>query len=244
MAIKNIFKKIFSKEAPKVKETSSSPKLEEIKKKWMQDPTVKEWDQKGWLKEENQDVLDYLFTEWEKRGELIPPVHRIKSNAIAEYGKKYNYDILVETGTYLGKMIDAQKDNFKRIISIEIDKKFHEDAIEKFKNDKHISFYLGDSGKLLHDIVKILDKPAIFWLDAHYNSRSSAKLDKDCPIFEELDAIFKANNPGHVLLVDDARLFIGKNDYPTIPELENYVKAKRPEYKMEVKNDIIRFAIN
>lgn len=236
MAIKNIFKKIFGEEKTK------KDNLATLKRKWLKNPVVMEWENKGWLKEENEDVLNYLFTEWEKRGELIPPVHRVKSNAIAEYGKKYKYDTLIETGTYLGKMIDTQKNNFKKIISIEIDRKFHEDAIEKFKNDKHISFYLGDSGKLLKEIVNGLDQPAVFWLDAHYNSRSSAKLDKECPIFEEMDAIFGSAKFDHVLLIDDARLFVGKKDYPTIPELENYIKAKRPDYNIEVKNDIIRVA--
>jgi hypothetical protein len=206
----------------------------------MKDATVKEWDQKGWLQDEHEDVLDYLFTEWEKRGALIPPVHKVKSSAITEYGRRYSIDTLIETGTYLGKMIDAQKDHFMRIMSIEIDKKFHEDAKEKFKAWPHISFYLGDSGKLMKQIVDELDRPAVFWLDAHYNSRSTAKLDKDCPIYEEMDAIFGGSRHDHVLLVDDARLFVGKNDYPTLAELENYIRARRPEYQMEVKDDIIR----
>lgn len=234
MGIKSVIKKILGKEDVKL------TGLDAIKAKWMKNPTVKDWDAKGWLKEEKQEVLDFLFAEWERRGELIPPVHRIKSNAIEEYGKKYKYDTLVETGTYLGKMINAQKENFKKIMSIEIDKKFHEDAIEKFKFDKHISFYLGDSGKLMKQIVDALQGPAVFWLDAHYNSKSTAQLDKECPIYEEMDAIFGQTKFDHVLMIDDARLFVGKKDYPTIQELEKYLKTKRPDYKLEVKNDIIR----
>ncbi|CAN5172937.1 hypothetical protein BH09BAC5_BH09BAC5_27880 [soil metagenome] len=234
MSIKSSIKNLFSK-GKNVEDKTSA-----LKKKWLKNSTVKEWEQKGWLKEENDDVLAYLLTEWETRGELIPPIHKIKSQAIAEYGNKYKSDTLIETGTYLGKMINEQRENFKKIISIEVDPKFHADAIEKFKTYPHIKFYLGDSGKVLHEIMKDIDSPVVFWLDAHYNSRSSAKLDKECPIFEEMDAIFGSKKLDHIILIDDARLFVGKKDYPTIPELTAYIKAKRPDYKIEVKNDIIR----
>jgi hypothetical protein len=39
-------------------------------------------------------------------------------------------------------------------------------------------------------IIKDLNEPAIFWLDGHYSSGITAKGDKICPIFEELDSIF------------------------------------------------------
>src|ERR1051326_3543728 len=140
-------------------------------------------------------------------------------------------------------IIEAQKSYFKKIISIELNEKFHADAVEKFKSYSHIHLYLGDSGKVLNDVVKELDRPALFWLDAHYCSNMSSKGDKECPIYEEVDAIFSTKKLNHVLLIDDARLFIGKNDYPTIPDLTNHVAKKNPSYSVSVKNDIIRFEI-
>ena len=88
-----------------------------------------------------------------------------------------------------------------------------------------------------------INEPAIFWLDGHYSAGITARGDKDCPIFEELDAIFDKNNFEHILLIDDARLFIGEGDYPTIEELTNYIRIKKKKYRVNVKHDIIRYVI-
>jgi hypothetical protein len=40
------------------------------------------------------------------------------------------------------------------------------------------------------------------------------------------------------LLIDDARCYVGKGDYPTIDQLTNYVKSKNENYRVEVKYDI------
>ena len=101
----------------------------------------------------------------------------------------------------------------------------------------------GDSGKVLPDIMLKLNEPAIFWLDGHYSAGITARGDKDCPIFEELDAIFSKKNFEHILLIDDARCFIGEDDYPTIEELTNYVRSKNEKYQVDVKHDTIRYVI-
>jgi hypothetical protein len=86
-----------------------------------------------------------------------------------------------------------------------------------------------------------INEPAIFWLDGHYSAGITAKGDKECPIFEELNAILNKNEFNHILLIDDARCFIGEGDYPTIEELTNYVKTKDKSYQVVVEHDIIRF---
>ena len=42
------------------------------------------------------------------------------------------------------------------------------------------------------------------------------------------------------ILIDDARLFLGKSDYPKIEEVEAMVRRKYPHWVFEVKDDIIR----
>jgi len=58
-----------------------------------------------------------------------------------------------------------------------------------------------------------------------------------------LDSIFNSKEFNHILLIDDARCFIGEGDYPTIDQLTEYVRSKNENYKVEVKNDIIRYVI-
>lgn len=169
--------------------------------------------------------------------------HRVKQQVIRFYQKKYQYQILIETGTYLGDMVWAQKDIFNKIYSIELGEDLWKVAVNRFKNYPHITLLQGDSGKVLNDVVLHLDKEAIFWLDGHYSAGITAKGDKECPIFEELSAIFRSKLD-HVLLIDDASLFNGSGDYPTIENLTVYVLANRPQSHIDVKDNIIRIALH
>ena len=184
-----------------------------------------------------------LLVEWERNGCPNPPPHLVKQKAIKEYKDKYNYNILVETGIYLGDMVEAQKSNFDKLFSIELGADLFKNAKKRFKDDKNVFLELGDSGKVLRKVLQQIDEPAIFWLDGHYSAGITAKGEKECPIFEELDSIFDSKNLNHVLLIDDARCFVGEGDYPTIDKLTEYVKSKDERYNVEVKHDIIRYSI-
>jgi len=181
--------------------------------------------------------------EWNKNGCPVPPPHIVKQMTITEYKDKYGYEVLVETGTYMGDMVEAQKKRFQKIFSIELGVDLFNNATRRFKNDKNVTIVQGDSGKVLSKILLEINKPAIFWLDGHYSAGITAKGEKECPIFEELDAIFNSKKFNHILLIDDARCFIGEGDYPTIPQLTEYIKRKNEKYQVEVKNDIIRFVV-
>lgn len=183
------------------------------------------------------------FEKWKREGCPLPPPHVVKQNTIKEYRSRYSSRILVETGTYLGAMVEAQKNAFEKVYSIELGMDLYKRAKKRFRNDKNVQIVQGDSGKVLSTVVAKIDSPAIFWLDGHYSSGITAKGDKECPIFEEIDAIFDTKNLNHVILIDDARCFTGKGDYPTVDELTKYIKSKNSNYKVDVKDDIIRYVI-
>lgn len=169
-----------------------------------------------------KNQIKYLL--WIAKGKPTPTPHVAKVKIISEYKKKYDYNILIETGTYLGEMVEAQKDNFKKIISIELEPTLFKNAKAKFLNDSRIEIIEGDSGKVLPKILETIDKSAVFWLDGHYSSGVTAQGDLNCPIFAEIEAIFKAKKLPHVILIDDARLFVGADDYPTKEDLFSFVK--------------------
>lgn len=181
--------------------------------------------------------------EWQKNGSPLPPPHIVKQSIIKEYQQKYGYKILIETGTYLGDMVEAQKQNFNKIHSIELSNKLYLKAKKRFRNDENIYLYEGDSGKVLRSIMPLLNESSIFWLDGHYSAGITAKGEKICPIFEELDSILISPYK-HILLIDDARLFTGKDDYPTIDELNQYLISKSINYDFEIKWDTIRVVLN
>lgn len=169
----------------------------------------------------------------------LMPTHTSKQNIIRHIQKQSGIKVLIETGTYLGDMIEAQKNFFNKIYSIELGELLYNNAVKRFKNDISIKIFNGDSGDVLPHVLKQIKEPCIFWLDGHYSEGITAKGKKDSPIFEELTAIFNSNKFPHILLIDDARLFDGTNDYPTIIELKKFIELHSVDPQFKVENDII-----
>jgi hypothetical protein len=177
---------------------------------------------------------------WEKNGKPIPPPHLVKQRAVKEYAAKFSARTLIETGTYHGDMVNATKYIFDKIFSVELDKTLYEQAKKKFAKFDRISIMQGDSGEVLPHILAEALPPCLFWLDAHYSGGQTAKGDIDTPVMEELRLIFDQTPGEPAILIDDARLFVGHNDYPTMEQLRSFVFKRRPDYVIEVENDIIK----
>jgi len=180
------------------------------------------------------------LADWYLSGCPIPPPHIVKQNTIEAYRQKSGYTVFIETGTFMGEMVDAQKSRFERVISIELGQDLFIKAQKKFARDKNVTIVQGDSGKVLVEIMRHINEPAIFWLDGHYSGGITAKGEKNSPIFEELKAIFSDKFNNHIILIDDARDFVGKGDYPTISEISDFINGINENYRIMVENDIIR----
>ena len=180
-----------------------------------------------------------LIREWKKHGEPLPPPHAVKQSVILEYKRKFQIEVLVETGTFRGDTIFAQRHSFKRIYSIELDPVLHTAARERLRKFGHVQLLQGDSGMLISELARSIHEPCLFWLDGHYSGGETARGVSETPIMNELHGIFSTGQ-SHIVLIDDARLFIGQNDYPTIDALRNFVFRLRTSYDVSVKWDIIR----
>jgi hypothetical protein len=159
---------------------------------------------------------------------------------LTQYQQKSQFRILIETGSYQGDMIEAQRTHFQQIYSIELSPKLYQAVSYRFRRFSHIHLRLGDSSVVLPEILSRVQEPAIFWLDAHYSGGVTAKGSQECPIFAELTAIFTHYSYPHVLLIDDARDFGTDPAYPSIAELKTFLLEHNPYYCLEVKDDIIR----
>jgi len=182
------------------------------------------------------------LAEWEKNGRPSPPPHIVKQKTIDEFRKKFNAGILVETGTYLGDMIEAQRNNFKKIYSIELSEKLFHKAVKRFKAYPHIKILQGDSGLILNNLMPDIDNVSIFWLDGHYSGGMTAMGSKECPVPEELEIIIKSSL-NHIILIDDARLFNGTHDYPTLEQISDIINKSGKNFTLDVKNDIIEIIL-
>jgi hypothetical protein len=181
-----------------------------------------------------------IVEDWIKKGKPLPPPHQYKQFVVGKYRKKYKIKIFIETGTYLGEMVFACKKSFKQIFSIELDKELALKAAERFREDDHIHIIHGDSSVELATILSKINSPVLFWLDGHYSEGFTSKGDLNTPILRELKHIMNHRVKNHVILIDDSRCFIGKDDYPTVDELRIMVNTQMPQMIFEDIDDIIR----
>ena len=163
---------------------------------------------------------EYLF---------IPPSPTVKVRALRRYAKAFELAIFVETGTYMGETVTAVADLFDRCITIELSHEFWKRASALFADRKNVACLLGDSGILLPEVLLQIDKPALFWLDAHASGGDTINSGRG-PIFDELAAIYAHSIKKHVILIDDARGH----------QVEAIVATAPATHRVAVRNDIIR----
>lgn len=149
---------------------------------------------------------------------------------------QYQITTFIETGTYKGTTTEWATDNFKRVISIELDEGWHKRAKETLDKRKGLKLILGDSGVELAKVLKRIKEPALIWLDAHWCKAKEAQV-SECPLREELQAI-RDSKINHFILIDDARLFQNppNQDWPTLDEVQQLLPAG---YKMVIYEDAI-----
>lgn len=189
-------------------------------------------------------IINYFLALADKPAKIVG--YKTKRKFINQIRRKYIVDIFVETGTFLGDTIYEFKSKFKCLYSIELSPELAKRAKVRFADYNHITVIEGDSGIELKTLVVSLKEQALFWLDGHYSSSFvhngefivTAKAQYNTPILNELTIILKSNYD-HIILVDDARLFVGANDYPRVDELEKLVLEHKPFYEIGIKHDII-----
>tara|TARA_B000000557_G_C20791967_1_gene451463 strand:- start:1114 stop:1683 length:570 start_codon:yes stop_codon:yes gene_type:complete len=120
-----------------------------------------------------------------------------------------NYPIFIETGTFEGETIFKMSPLFKTLHTIEIKKLYYNNVLNKYNSLKlnNINFHLGDSSDVLIDLSKQIEQPSIFFLDGHWSSGNTGRGKKDCPLYEELNAIINNFKHNAIIIIDDARLF-------------------------------------
>lgn len=162
--------------------------------------------------------------------------HLVKQQMIAEFAGKFNLRVLVETGTNYAHMLYVNKNRFRELYSIELDERRATSAQRKFAGRPSVHILQGDSGVVLPQLLPALKEPCLFWLDGH-------DYDISTPVKQELDAIYRHPVQGHVLLIDDARWFDGRTQYPTMEELRAKTAREYRGRVVEVKDDIVRIYV-
>lgn len=175
---------------------------------------------------------------WRSAGSPPPAPPHLKAATVKEYARRFRPTTFVETGTYRGDTVAELAPLVPNVVSIELDHRLCTLAQARFVDDPSITIVEGDSATRLGEIVADLREPALFWLDGHFSGGATAG-DGACPIMAELETVL-TSDLDHVVLVDDARLFDGTDNYPTLDEVRQLVTKLRPEMRWDLADDIIR----
>lgn len=182
--------------------------------------------------EPNQILISAL------KGRVNPMPEQMKRLTLRHYARHSNIRIFVETGTFRGETIQFLLPEMEEVHSVELSDELYRAAMRKFEGQPKVHLYKGNSASVLPVIIDKLNKPALLWLDAHYSAKITAHGPQETPILAELRAIFERSKALHVILIDDAREFEGKNTYPALSEVRKM--ATENGYCYQCRFDIIR----
>lgn len=128
--------------------------------------------------------------------------------------KKFS-DIFIESGSHSGTGIQAALNaGFRIVKSVEYDDNFHRKCQERFANQLNVDLWHGTSEECFPEILKLVDGPAVFWLDGHPSGPGTGGHDdfmakglaseftQDKILTKEIDIIL-AHRTDHIILIDD-----------------------------------------
>ena len=120
--------------------------------------------------------------------------------------KGYDHiDTFIETGTFRGETVRCMKNFFQNVHTIELSHEYFEKT-SRLEADPRIFFHQGDSTQVLKRILPNFAKPVIFFLDAHFCHKGTARGEEEIPLLNELNLI--TDRSFHdLIIIDDVRLF-------------------------------------
>ena len=189
-------------------------------------------------------MLQLEFLHWSVSGKPTPPPRIAKYAIIKGYLVRQKFSVVIETGTYLGDFIAYMLsiDSVSDIYSIEISPRLYDVARKRFSKVTTAHISLGDSRIVLPRLLASISTPCLFWLDAHYSAGITSGAKEKSPILEELGIILDHSYQhalNHLIIADDARLFVGSGGYPTIQEVGELVRSRGAGWVVEVRSDMI-----
>jgi len=163
---------------------------------------------------------------------------------------KYKIPFFVETGTASGDSIRAIYQRFLKVWTVEL----IEGRQEESAHD-NIKWMVGDSVQLLPQIIEELkNQPAynsedcytLFYLDAHYSDDVPNDSGyPECPLLKEIECVAE-NGYRSIIIIDDARLFLGQpphphnpEEWPSVLEVFMLLKEKFPYHHITITDDYI-----
>ena len=167
----------------------------------------------------------------------------IPRQLICSIQEHFRYRNFIETGTYKGATSIWASSLFEEVFTIEVNPELSSQAVMNANGQSNIRFIHGDSSTELKIVSESLQGTSMYWLDGHWCG-GVEKLTDECPLMDELNAI--KINEQDIILIDDARFFMGivpaphnPEEWPRIDEVIRVLKLKYPNHQVIIEYDII-----
>lgn len=190
-----------------------------------------------WLAPKHRESLKKAFGRLWPTGTIMPKSQKL--HLIVEFQERATLRTFVETGTYLGETLEHALHSFEELHSIELSVDLAQRAEEYFSSYRHVRIWRGDSANVLPRVLEVITGPALFWLDAHDSGSIAARGDLRTPILAELQVLMERGENRDVVLIDDAHLFNGTNEYPSLQDIRVLVKHEHPSWRCYLRSDVI-----
>lgn len=146
----------------------------------------------------------------------------------------YLSEYFIETGSFKGEGIQCALDSgFPNVLSVEIDGQRWSECLIKFHNNPKVQLWLGATEDKLWDMIKDIDVPCTFWLDAHWSGPGEPMSKQKCPLETELEIIARHPIKTHTIMIDDMRCCnTDYFDFKSREQLEKKLLEVNPNYKL------------
>jgi hypothetical protein len=170
---------------------------------------------------------------------------QLSSDLMQKLIEDFKVDILIETGTWGGETARKASPLFREVYTVELSHELFQQVSPSFNLFLNIHAFEAHSPVFLKEILPKLEGRILFWLDAHWCGDHTARLGKNTPIKEELEAIRESGLKNGIILIDDVRCFhnlpeevIGYGGYPTIHEIKQLILSINPDYEFWLLGDM------
>jgi hypothetical protein len=146
--------------------------------------------------------------------------------------------MLIESGTFLGNTAMRASRRFDRVITIELSPEFHRQASQYLARRSNIECILGDSTKVLPEVLKRPDvADALVYLDGHFSEAGTAIGEEAEPACTEIRLLAQRKEKVAAFVVDDFREFGVARGFPSKSELLRCIEQHFGDYVLAVHLD-------
>jgi hypothetical protein len=159
-------------------------------------------------------------------------------------GDAFAPEAFIETGTNRGDTAIWAAEHFREIVTIEADPHLHDVASRRLSEYRNAEVLLGRSQEELSRILRGRGR-CLIWLDAHWSGPGTSGEEHECPVLDEIRAV-DASDAEHIVLIDDARLFLNaplpphkQDQWPSIGAVLDCLREGFPQAYITVWRDVI-----